>query len=180
MTVPAAATSALARGTQRIYRPPVPQPRKRQLGLIGLVRALRRNPLECWTEEHFEKQLIAGGLPLAHVLVVNDPGAIRRVLLDNAGNYQKDTLQRRVLSAGLGEGLLSAEGDRWRAQRRTLAPLFALRTVKDFAPAMVAAAEALAERWRLGDGSTIDAAAEMTRVTLDVLERTIFSDGLGR
>ena len=47
----------------------------------------------------------------------DEPAAIRRVLLDNAANYQKDNLQRRVLSAGLGEGLLSAEGDRWRAQR---------------------------------------------------------------
>src|SRR3954453_590562 len=180
MTVPAAATSALARGRQRIYRPPAPQPRKRQLGLIGLVRALRRNPLECWTEEHFEKLLIAGGLPLAHVLVVNDPGAIRRVLLDNAGNYQKDTLQRRVLSAGLGEGLLSAEGDRWRAQRRTLAPLFTPRVVRGFAPAMLDAAAALAARWEGLDGAVTDVAAEMRRLTLDVLQRTIFSDGLGR
>ena len=180
MTVPAAATSALARGTPRIYRPPAPQPRKRQLGLIGLVRALRRNPLECWTEEHFEKLLVAGGLPLAHVLVVNDPRAIRRVLLDNAGNYQKDTLQRRVLSAGLGEGLLSAEGNRWRAQRRTLAPLFARRTVTGFAPAMMAAAHALIERWQHEEGMVSDVAAEMSRVTLDVLQRTIFSEGLGR
>jgi cytochrome P450 len=45
---------------------------------------------------------------------------------------------------------------------------------------MVKAADALAERWRKQDGATVDVAAEMTRVTLDVLVRTIFSDGLGR
>lgn len=176
----ASVQSVLARGGPRSYRPPVPQPRKTQLGLLGLMLALKRNPLECWTEEHFEKPVISGGLPVGHVLVVNEPAAIRRVLLDNAANYRKDNLQRRVLSAGLGEGLLSAEGDRWRAQRRTLAPLFARRTVTGFAPAMIAAARALVHRWQAHDGTTTDVAAEMSRVTLDVLQRTIFSEGLGR
>lgn len=165
---------------KRCYRPPAPRPQQRRLSLLGLVSALKRNPLECWTEEHFEKVVVTGGLPVGHVLVLNEPDAIRHVLLDNPTNYQKDTLQRRVLSAGLGEGLLSAEGDRWRAQRRTLAPLFARRTVSEFAPAMLEAAKSLTDRWHNREGATIDIAGEMTRVTLDVLERTIFSDGLGR
>src|SRR3954452_1025751 len=164
--------------TSRGYRPPAPRPRATQLGLLGLVLALKRNPLECWTQEHFEKRLVAGGLPVGHVIVLNEPNAIKRVLLDNAANYQKDSLQRRVLSAGLGEGLLSAEGDRWRAQRRTLAPLFARRTVTGFAPAMMAAAHALVDRWQHQEGIATDVAAEMSRVTLDVLQRTIFSEGL--
>jgi hypothetical protein len=62
--------------------------------------ALKRNPLECWSQEHFEKPIVSGGLPIRRVVVVNDPAAIRHVLLENAANYQKDTLQRRVLSAG--------------------------------------------------------------------------------
>jgi hypothetical protein len=35
--------------------------------------------------------------------MVHEPGAIRHVLLDNAANYRKDHLQRRVLSAGLND-----------------------------------------------------------------------------
>jgi cytochrome P450 len=162
------------------YRPPAPKPRAKRLGPLALISALKRNPLECWTQEHFERPIVSGGLPIGHVVVVNEPAAIRRVLLDNAANYRKDSLQRRVLSAGLGEGLLSAEGEQWRAQRRTLAPLFAARRVLEFAPAMLQAADALIARWRGCDGATLDVAAEMARVTLDVLERTIFSDGLGR
>src|SRR5260370_39662387 len=49
-----------------------------------------------------------------------------------------------------------------------------------FAPAMTRAADALVGRWRRGgEGRVRDVAAEVTQVTLDVLERTIFSDGLG-
>jgi cytochrome P450 len=147
---------------------------------IALLRTLKRNPLECWAAEHFERPIVSGGLPIGHALMVHEPGAIRHVLLDNAANYRKDRLQRRVLSAGLSEGLLSAEGEQWRLQRRVLAPMFARRTVMDFAPAMMAAADAMIERWsRLGEGAIVDIAAEMSRITLDVVERTIFSDAFG-
>ena len=71
--------------------------------------------------QHFEQPIVGGGLSVGHVLLVHEPTAIRRVLLDNAANYRKDRLQRRVLSAGLNEGLLSAEGEQWRLQRRVIA-----------------------------------------------------------
>jgi cytochrome P450 len=165
----------------RAYYPPAPKPRPRPLGPIALIRALKRNPLECWAALHFEQPVVVGGLPIGHVLLVHEPAAIRRVLLDNAANYRKDRLQRRVLSAGLGDGLLSAEGERWRAQRRLLAPVFSLKSVADFGDPMMQAATDLIERWSGGaEAAPIDVAAEMTRLTLDILERTIFSDGFGR
>jgi cytochrome P450 len=141
---------------------------------------LRRNPLECWSEEHFTESIAKVRLPIGQVLLVHEPAAIRHILLDNASNYQKDPMQRRVLSAGLGDGLLSVEGEQWQAQRRTLAPLFARRTVTSFAAAMLEAAHGVAARWRrYPRGSVIDVVAEMTIVTLNVLALTIFSDGIG-
>ncbi len=45
---------------------------------------------------------------------------------------------------------------------------------------MLSAADALAARWAaLGPGATVDVAAEMALVTLNVLALTIFSDGIG-
>ena len=161
-------------------RPPAPAPRDRPLGPLGLLKVLRTNPLEAWSRDHFEQPIVSLNLLLGHVVVVSEPSAIRRVLVDNAENYFKDSLQQRVLSAGLSDGLLAVEGAQWRAQRRTLAPMFSRKTVIGFAPAMARSADALVERWRGQDGNTVDAAAEMTRVTIDVLEQTIFSDGLGR
>src|SRR3984893_10487725 len=163
---------------KRPYFPPAPKPQPRPLGTIALILTLNRNPLECWAAPHFERPIVAGGLPFGHVLLVHEPGAIRRVLRDNAPNYRKDRFQRRVLSAGLSDGLLSAEGEQWRLQRQVIAPMFARRTVMDFTPSMPGAAEALVDRGA-GPGSrrTIDIAPEMAKVTLDVVERTIFSNG---
>jgi cytochrome P450 len=161
-------------------RPPAPVPHPKALGAIRLLRALKKNPIEVWAKAHFEEPAVVASRMLGHVVLINDPGAIRDVLLDNAANYRKGALQQRVLSAGLANGLLSAEDDQWRGQRRTLAPLFSRKTVTSFAPAMIDAANALVDRWHTRrEGSRMDVAAEMTRLTLDVLVRTIFSDGLG-
>jgi cytochrome P450 len=162
-----------------VFRPPTPAPPKRRLGPIGLLQALRRNPLECWSEDFFREPISRVGLPIGQVFVLNDPAAIRQVLVDNTANYRKDPLQRRVLSAGLADGLLSAEDKRWEIQRRTLAPLFSARTVRSLAKDMLFAVDQLTKRWlSLGSGATVNVAAEITLLTLDVLALTIFSEGL--
>ncbi|MGH6848825.1 MAG: cytochrome P450 [Methylocella sp.] len=162
-------------------RPPAPRPHDVPLGTFATLRVLRRNPIETWTKAHFEWPILVGPTILGTVAVVNDPAAIRHVFVDNAANYRKDALQKRVLGPGLSEGLLEAEGDDWRMQRRTLAPLFTPKTVSSFARASAASAEDLVARWsRLPEGRIIDVRPEMARVTLDVLGRTIFSDGLGQ
>jgi cytochrome P450 len=160
--------------------PPAPMPRAKALGPISLLRVLAKNPLEAWTSSHFEKPIVVSGLSIGRVAVVSDPAAIRRVLFDNCENYQKDWLQRRVLSAGLIGGLLTAEGSNWRTQRCALAPLFARKTVLNFSAAMMDVANGLVERLGQREGEVVDIAVEATRVTLEILERTIFSDGLGR
>ena len=154
--------------------------RAKALGPIALLRVLANNPLEAWTAAHFERPAVTGGLTFGRVVVLSDPVAIRRVLLDNCDNYRKDWLQRRVLSAGLTGGLLTAEGHQWKTQRRALAPLFARKTVMSFAPAMIDAANGMVARLSQREGQVVDIAVEATRVTLDVLERTIFSEGFGR
>jgi cytochrome P450 len=137
------------------------------------------NPLEAWTEAHFNEPIVMGGLPFVRVAVVSEPAAIRHVLLDNCHNYQKDWAQRRILSAGLGDGLLAAESSQWRNQRQILAPLFTPRAIGHFSTQMIDAANVLVERLSRQQGRVVDVSVEMTRLSLEVLERTIFSDGLG-
>jgi cytochrome P450 len=162
------------------FRPPAPLPRARRAGPVALVRALWNSPIEAWTQAHFEEPVVTHSLPFGKAVIVNDPAGIEHVLLRNAANYRKDTLQRRIISGSLSNGLLTSEGEQWRIQRRTLAPLFSRRTIQGFAAPMAQVADEFVARWRrTRDGESFDMAAEMTRLTLEVLERTIFSDGLG-
>jgi cytochrome P450 len=141
------------------------------------LRTLWENPIEAWTSGHFERAIVKTRLPFGEVAVVNDPAAIRRVLADNRDNYPKDGFQKRMLAV-LSNGLLTAEDAQWRLQRRALTPVFAVKNVRSFAPAIVRAGSALVERWCAHEGEVIDVADELTELTLVVLERTIFSDGI--
>src|SRR4051812_26604514 len=161
------------------YCPPAPAPPEHRIGIIGLLLTLKRNPLECWSAEFFREPISTVRLPFCQAFLVKDPSAIKRVLVDNAENYGKDSIQRRILSGGLADGLLGVEGNRWQAQRRTLAPLFARKTILSFTSPMLSAADWLAARWkRIGSQGPVDVAAEMTLLTLHVLALTIFSDGI--
>ena len=160
---------------------PGPVPLEGPLGTFALLRALRANPVATWTTLHFDRFVVSGTGVLGRITVLSDPALIRHVLVDNAANYPKDDLQKRLLSPGLGKGLLMAEGEMWRGQRRALAPLFSPRTVAGFEAAMAEVAHDFVLRLeRRREGRTLDMAQEMAQATLGILARTVFSDGLTR
>ena len=78
--------------------------------------------------------------------------------MDNAANYGREPVQRRIMSSALRNGLLMADDDQWKTQRRILAPLFTRKTVRTFAGAMAQAADAFVSRWHGLQGKTIDVA----------------------
>jgi cytochrome P450 len=177
---PVLAGDAIAASAAR-FVPPAPRPLDRPPDLFAFLKGARTNPLTTWTAEHFEAPIVAARGVLGRITVMSDPAAIRHVLVENAKNYRKDDLQRRVLAPGLGNGLLTAEGEEWRRQRRAMASLFTPKTVAGFAVPMDEAAKRLVRRWRRRrEGGILDLATEMTRVTLDVLERTIFTQGVAK
>ncbi len=139
------------------------------------------DPLGMWTNRHFDEWVVSGKSLLGHITIVSDPAAIRAFMIDRTANYVKDDLQLRVLKPSLGEGLFTADGAAWKTQRRALAPLFTPRSVAGFAPVMAAAAGALVDRWLTrGPRSVLQVDREMTRLTLDGLDRSIFSGALTR
>jgi cytochrome P450 len=163
------------------FRPPKPVPHDGPIGMLRMILALRRNPLEIWSKAHYEEPILMGRTILGNRAVVNEPAAVRRIFLDNSANYRKDALQLRVLGPGLGKGLLTVGGEDWRAQRRALAPLFSARQIPAFAPAMQRVAAAAAERLApKGEGRVLDVSVEMAGIALAMLEQTLFSQGLGR
>jgi cytochrome P450 len=139
---------------------------------------MRRNAIECWTRAHFEQPLVAGGFPFAKVLVVSEPAAIAQVLVENAPDYCKSALERRILSARLRNGLVAVDGEQWTRQRRMLAPMFARHPAARFGPAIEQATDALIARWKNVDGGTVEVKTESLQFAMDVLLQSIFGDGI--
>jgi cytochrome P450 len=99
------------------------------------------------------------------------PEHIERVLV---GEHQSFTKGRALAEAKriLGEGLLTSEGQLHRRQRRLMQPLFVHDRIRAYGAEMVEAGERAAARWP--GGSLFDAQAEMSRLTLGIVGRTLF------
>jgi cytochrome P450 len=99
------------------------------------------------------------------------PEQVQRVLV---GEHRAFTKGRALAEAKrvLGEGLLTSEGEFHQRQRKLMQPLFAHRRIGTYGAAMVEAGERAAARWR--GGQVLDLQAEMSRLTLGIVGRTLF------
>jgi cytochrome P450 len=160
-------------GEAPLAMPPRPAPQTSALQLLFRARA---NWIESFGDDAFDEPVIERRLLWRRNLVVNDPAGIRHVLLDNAANYTKTAIARRLLEPGLGKGLITMEGDLWRRHRRIMAPAFDPQSVAAAVPAMAEAADEVTARWdALPPGAVVDMAQEMRRATLRIIARTMFS-----
>ena len=153
-----------------------PVPRRGRLPTFEFFRTLRGNMIATFAQESYERDVVERRIFGRHRFIVNEPAAVKHVLLDNAANYRKSEITRRILEPGLGKGLITSEGETWRRQRRTMSPAFDHRRIVAYTPIMSAAAEELLEDWgRLGTADTVEVAQAMMAVTLNIISRTMFS-----
>jgi cytochrome P450 len=154
----------------------VPRVPPEKLSLREFLRVLRDNSLATYAAEAYSAEIIERRMLWKRTFLVNDPGAVKHVLLDNAANYHKTEIARRLLEPGLGRGLLTSEGDTCRAHRRIMAPAFDHRSIVGYSPVMTEIAERLLADWdALPAGAEVDVAAAMMHATLHIISRTMFS-----
>jgi cytochrome P450 len=155
---------------------PAPVPRPRRLSFFEFVRALRESAIDSFAQEAYELDIIERKIFGRRLYVVNDLAAIKHILIDNAANYQKTEITRRVLEPGLGKGLITSEGETWRQHRRAMSPAFDHRSTAGYIPVMTAAAEELLAVWsKVPAGTGVEVQAAMMEVTLNIISRTMFS-----
>lgn len=106
------------------------------------------------------------------IVLVNEPEFIREILVVQPQNFIKERTQKRMKIL-LGEGLITSDGETHRQQRRIVAPAFHRQRIQAYGAVMVERAAALRERWR--EGEEIDVSAEMMRLSLEVVARTLFA-----
>lgn len=99
------------------------------------------------------------------------PDLVRDVLVTHDRSFRKGLALQRTKIV-LGEGLLTSEGDLHKRQRRLIHPAFHRDRISGYGDVMVNCAVEARERWK--DGETIDVAREMSRLTMDVVSRTLF------
>lgn len=148
--------------------------------MLRSMGAIRKNPLgylhDVWREHG---DIVQFPIPRPPSYLVNSPAGVRHVLVDNARNYGKSTIQYRSLALVTGEGLLTSDGDVWRKQRRVLQPAFHHSALGAIGLHVSQATERVARQWReVDDGAVVDVDAFMMSAALEVVAASLMSTDL--
>jgi cytochrome P450 len=159
------------------FVPPAPVPRTVPPSRLEIIRTVMRNPLELWGVPSYTLPWIKTKFFKERTLIVNDPGLIRHVLVDNAANYEMSEIRQLILRPILRDGLLTAEGPVWKRSRKAMAPVFTPRHSRGFAGQMLAKSEEYAEKYAtVGTGGAVhDISVDMTELAYSLLSETLFS-----
>ncbi len=116
-----------------------------------------------------------------NLLLVNDPAAVRQVMVSEVEAFPKHPYTLWILEPLIGRAIFSVNGEEWSQQRRLVDQAFQVAQLQRVLPQMEGAVEALMARLEaqvagdLAAGRSVDADAEMTLVAADVIVRTILS-----
>ncbi len=141
--------------------------------LLGVLPEFRRNaPQFLLDTQRKHGDLVHLKLGPQHVYEVSHPDWIRDIFVTHQSNFTKSRMLQRAKGL-LGEGLLTSEGEFHTRQRRLVQPAFHRERLAGYAQSMVECAAHARDQWR--DGATFDVSREMTRLTLAIVAKTLFS-----
>lgn len=156
-------------------------PRYRTYRPLGAVKRFRKEPISLLSDAR-NAHGHAVRVRVAHrrIYLFFGDEHVKRILQVNRENYPKGGYSQ--LESLIGDGLLSSEGERWRHQRAVIQPAFHRDSVDKMIGTMTAATHRLVERWEkvlAREESVVGVEREMTRLTLDIVSRTLFGYDVG-
>jgi cytochrome P450 len=88
---------------------------------------------------------------------------------------QREITRTPLLGLALGEGLLAADNDHWRRQRKLMLPAFRRPNVAEFAALMAATAHEHIETWLARPSERFDVVDAMSKLTFSIVAKSLFS-----
>ncbi|MET7247810.1 cytochrome P450 [Methylobacterium sp. EM32] len=168
-------SDALSSLTAPGYVPPVP-PLAERVGWLKLLGAFRRNTLEAFPRACLDAPAVTIPLPGGgRMVLLSTPAGARQVLLTATDDFVRLPAGRRVIGPIAGRGLVLADGEAWRHQRKVLAPAFTPRTLPMMLRFVARSAEESCRRLEAGLRAPADLRSEMQRVALDIATTSMFS-----
>ena len=143
----------------------------------GVFRQLRKGPLEYLTQLTRDYGDISSFKAVGQrYVIINSPDLAREILLTQADAFWKGPALQNSKGI-LGEGLLTAEGDAHRSQRKLMTPAFHARHVETYAAEIVSSTRTVVDRWKKRAASDIlphDIKPDMMGLTLVIAGNALF------
>lgn len=135
------------------------------------------NPIESFSASAYEEPVVQTRMFHQRLALVHDPKMLRHIFVEKADLLSANEVRQKILKPALREGMLTAQGARWRKARRAIAPVFAPRNVHGFATSMKNVTSAFVDELKAGP-DTILLADTLTKLAYMVLSDSLFSGDL--
>ncbi|MGR8940428.1 MAG: cytochrome P450 [Gammaproteobacteria bacterium] len=156
---------------------PIPEPQGRTL--VGHLPDFKKNPLACMSRWHRDYgDIVRFRLGPQKMYLLSHPDLVEEALIEQQDIFVKmyDPQKPKGLQLILGQGLVTSKGALWQQQRRLMQPVFQRRNILSLLPLMTEAGTRMMRQWQgLAPAGEVEISAEMLRLTLEVLTRTMFS-----
>ena len=145
--------------------------------VLGHALKFGRDPLALLEQAREHGDVVRIRFGPFHVYLLNSPAVIRQALVGEAPKLGKGLSFGRAKRL-IGNGLVMAEGESHRRQRRLMQPAFHRAEIARYAGTMRDVAVPRISAWP--DGGTLALDREMRSITLTVLVRTLLSSDIGK
>lgn len=98
---------------------------------------------------------------------ITNPNGIQHILEKKHLNYKK-SIGYKTLRLGLGDGILTSEGDKWKVQRKAIQPLFLTDSIQRMCDQMLAMIDRRLSTWITNDTKKLDVNDEIAKLTIEV------------
>jgi len=154
--------------------------------ILGVMSEFNRDQLGFITRLRSLGDVVRARFLWVPAYFIYHPDDIEYLLVTNAKNFRKAmSLRSKFFYRLVGNGLLTSEGDFWRRQRRLAQPAFHKQRISNYGDVMVEYTERMLAGWKAGE--TRDVHRDMTRLTLEIVVKTLFdanvsgdADNVGR
>lgn len=175
-----AAALRVAESPAQLYRPPAPWPVGPQRALLRALLSGERDLITLLPGAAYRSLTAPLGVSRRGIFLVSDPADIRDVLVGRSTLFPKNDLMVGALEPLVGHGVFVADGADWERQRRMIDPAFGHmhihRAFGKMAEA-VSGGEAMLDAASAA-GHPVPLEQTMSRITADIVFRTIFSQDL--
>ena len=147
--------------------------------IMGVMREFNRDTLGFIERCREYGDVVHARFLYVHTYFLYNPGDIEAMLTSNARSYRKaQSLRSPFFHRLVGNGLVTSEGEFWRRQRRLAQPAFHRQRISSYGEIMVQYAQRTIETWK--DGEQRDLSRDMTRLTLEIVVKTLFNSDVSR
>ena len=140
---------------------------------LGNLLEFRRDPLQFLVRLAREYGDVASfRIGSQKIVQISHPDLIKDVLVTNHRNFRKTGVLERARPV-LGNGLVTADGEFHRRQRKLMQPALNRQRIASYGTVMTDCAARMSERWRHGE--TVDVFQEMLHLSLEIVTRALFN-----